>query len=331
MEGEKRHATVAFCVALGGEAQAQAEECRKTFRHFHPDIPFFIIDDAAYRLLAQQDRPSWTGEIIAVRSLAGWFLSLCYPRVISLDADLFVLGPLDDLIAFPQEVALTHDYSTYEMNAPELPIINSGVLAAQGSAFWHAWSWAQFAYVLPYVNEFMTFDQLTLRLLAASGKCDCRLLPEYERKRFYNVAIRQQPGEWREEPESGRIFKGESLALIYHQAGEAERGVGALPLPVRHRVRSILKEELSDIVSDGPDIEVLWNEKKALYLSLVEMLFRNLPLQKLEGFYDKLYRDYPGIYQTAAPLYWERKRFFAASGFTRFLDPKTNALLYRDA
>src|SRR5277367_2506363 len=107
----------AFTVVWGKEAIEEAKTCEASFRHWHPEIPFLCIDESGYRLLSGGNPPSWPGEVVSMRSLAGWYLSQRVERLIYLDSDLFVLGRLERLLRPEAETptAWTSDLSDYTM------------------------------------------------------------------------------------------------------------------------------------------------------------------------------------------------------------------------
>ena len=132
------------------------------------------MDEAIYRLLSGGHAPAWTGEIQAIRTLVGWFLSRHAERVLYLDADVFVLGQLEGLLD-SRETTLTADWPTFTMRVPEAPRINSGVLASSDAAFWQAWTAAVFSILTPALDR-SDFDQLALRLLVMAGSIRARVI-----------------------------------------------------------------------------------------------------------------------------------------------------------
>ena len=217
---------LAFTVACGDEARAQAEGCEASFRHFHPDIPFLRIGEEEYQFLAGGNPPAWPGEVVSMRSLAGWFLSRHVTRLIYLDSDLWVLGRLDGLMDDSIPTAWTRDCAAYTMGVPDCPRLNSGVLASSDPMFWPLWTAPQYGCLVPALPKFY-LNQLALRLMVKASAVRGRIIDGPAGAPFYNVSINEQPGEWH--IENGAAFKGVERALIYHQAGEETRGIDAAP------------------------------------------------------------------------------------------------------
>jgi hypothetical protein len=318
---------IAFTVALGDSAQAEARMCEASFRHWHPDVPFLIIDDAAYRLISGGSAPAWGGEIVAMRALIGWFLSRHARRVVHLDADLFVLGRLDELLDAP-DTTLTADWSTFTMRVPECPRINAGVLASSDAAFWPTWTAAQFSLLAPALNQ-CDFDQLALRLLVMAGSAPARVIDGQPGRPYYNVSISEQPGEWR--VEQGATFKGAERALILHQAGWEKRGIAAAD-PALHAHLTELTRERPD-AGAGPtlDFAAWWQADGESFSQTVAGQFAGWPINTLEGVVPDVYARTPGAFRSLAPIAHDRHRKMDGSGWERMFKREWQAYLYTKA
>ncbi len=305
---------IAFTVALGEGAQAEARQCEATFRHWHPEIPFVCIDDDSAQLLSGGKAPAWGGELLALRALAGWFLSGQARRVVYLDADVFVMGRLEGLLD-SDETTLTADWSTFTMRVPDAPRINNGVLASSAPAFWQAWTAALFTHLAPAVEQ-SDFDQLTLRLLVMAGAVLARVIDGQPGSPYYNVSIHEIAGEWR--VDNGATYKGAERVLVYHQAGLKERGIAAAPEGLRAQLAEMMRERLENGPrAAGPDFEVWWHRAGEGFSRSVKEQFAQWPIATLESVVPDVYARSPGAYRTLAPLAYDRGRRLEGTGWER--------------
>jgi len=312
---------VAFTVAVGETSQSEARLCEASFRHWHPDIPFLCIDDELYRLISGGRPPAWSGEIVSIRSMAGWLLSRHAQRVIQLDGDLFVLGRLEGLLD-TNETIFTADLNNFTMRVPEAPLINDGVLASSDPALWQAWTSAQFGYLVPALKQYY-FDQLSLRLLVMAGALQGRILDGRPGLPYYNISIDQQPGEWR--VDQGVVYKGTEKTLIYHQAGHPERGISGAP----PELRAHLEELTRDVPSEKPDALVrdLMADGESFSAMIKEQLIR-WPIATLEDLLPDVYASTPGYYRSVAPVAYDRLRKMEGTGWDRSWNRDWQAYLY---
>jgi len=320
------HPVAVFTVVWGKDASNEAKTCEASFCHWHPEIPFLCINESEYRLLSGGNPPSWPGEIVSMRSLAGWFLSRRVERLVYLDSDLFVLGRLDQLLQPDPKASTswTSDYAVYTMGVPECPRINSGVLASSDTFFWQTWTAAQYGCLLPAVDRFY-FNQLCLRILVQAGAVRGQIIDGQPGTPYYNVSIGEQPGEW--QVRNGEVYKGAERALVYHQAGEEKRGIAAAPAPLQSWLEEITKPGNG---SNGPriDFESWWREDGEAFSSLIKERFQQWPTETLNVILAQAYARTPGKYRTAAPLAWDRSRSLEQTQWRRFWNPQWQAYLY---
>jgi hypothetical protein len=318
-----------FTVVWGKDAANEAKTCEASFRHWHPDIPFLCIGESDYLLLSGGNPPSWPGEVVSMRSLAGWFLSRRVERLVYLDSDLFVLGRLDRMLKADAGVGTswTSDYAVYTMGVPECPRINSGVLASSDPFFWQTWTAAQYGCLLPAVDRFY-FNQLCLRILVQAGAVQGRIIDGKPGAPYYNVSIGEQPGEW--QVKNGEVFKGTERALIYHQAGQEKRGIAAAPEAMQPWLEEITK---SGNGSDGPGIDFAswWREDGDAFSALLRERFQQWPTIILDAILDQAYARTPGKFRTVAPIKWDRFRSMEQTSWRRFWNPQWQAYLYSQA
>jgi len=317
---------IAFTIALGDGAREEARLCVASFRHWHPEIPFLIIDEKLYDLLGGGQAPASLGEIMAMRALAGWFLARHAARLIYVDADLFILGRLDGLLDPGAGTLWTADWSVFTMGVPEAPRVNSGVLATSDPAFWQAWTAAQFGYLVP-AQERVYFDQITLRLLIMAGAVKGRVIDGHPGAPYYNVSIGEQPGEWR--VDNNAVYKGAERALVYHLAGQKVRGIAGTP-PALH---PFLEQITSGppIGSPNADLTAWWAADGAAFTTTALEQFTQWPIGTLENVVPEVYAATPGYYRTVAPLLYDRQRKIEGTGWERMFKREWQAYIYYKA
>jgi hypothetical protein len=328
-----RYPVAAFTVACGAAARTEAALCEASFRHWHPEIPFLCIEEEDYRLLSGGRAPAWSGEIVSMRSLAGWFLSRHVERVVYLDSDLFVLGRLEKLVgrdAGPG-TTWTSDRSVYTMGVPDCPRLNSGVLASSDPAFWPAWTAAQYSCLLPALNDFY-FNQLSLRLLAQAGAVRGEIIDGRPGAPFYNVSISEQPGNWCVE-KNGAVFKGAERALVYHQAGEPTRGIEATPEALRAHLREITGGEDGTTNPAMPtiDLAACWREDGEAFAATIKEHVARWPILTLDVVLAEAYARTAGNYRSVAPSTWDKFRTMDGTGWKRFWHRDWQAYVYHRA
>jgi hypothetical protein len=301
---------VAFTVAIGEEARRDAEVCEKTFKHFHPDIPFFCFTEEHYKLVTGEEGPSWVDEVISLRAPIGWLLSKHFERVVYFDSDCYSLARLEDLVDAKALVLLTADYSGYTMRAEELPILNCGVMSVANEDFWKMWTLAQYGYLLPATPKFF-FDQLSLRLLANSGSLQYEVLNEFQLKRFYNVKLHEAGGEYRLEEDA--LYKGDCQVMLYHVAGrKVGEGVAEEAKVLIERVL----EKTEVVYKEGVRFEEIWGDGGE---GMLKELFEEMGLGVLDKLMADYYKETEGYFRSSAPLAWDRWRNVKGSGFQRIL------------
>jgi len=313
----------AFTIAIGPAAAELARGCRATFKAFHPEIPFHVIDEEAYLWFARQDRVANPGEIMSMRTLIGHLLSRRYRRLIYLDADTIVFGRLDALVDSTAPLTVTRDLETPFPGA--LPI-NAGVLAASGTEVWRIWMTEIYSRLILIVGNFL--DQYALRELCREGRVGFEWVPERERRVFYNFSVAEWEGEW--SGEDGVLRRGDAVVKIWHFAGKwANKGWQHLPpaaarLAEEHRERGMALDR-AEAESDA--LNRWLGAREAEFLAETEAFFRALPT-RIDDVVDPAIGFLPGYYIGDAPAAWDQFRNLAGTGIERRLLGSPRCYLY---
>ncbi len=301
----------AFTIAYGKEAVASARLLRATFKALHPDVPFFVVDEACWPFFARQPKAAHAGEIASLRALAGYFLALCFDRVVYFDADILLLSPVPRLLEQREgeaPVLLTHDKESFNYSLPELPRVNAGVLASSQTDFWLLWATTLYSNALRVVGGF--FDQFALRLLAHRNAFPYLLLPEHEAG-YHNIGYLEVPGVWRREGEA--VFKGTSPVLLWHWAGYGKKPSPAyLPDPVR-AVASVRLEQartmsLPPYEEENRSLHAAIAAHGATFHAFIERELQALPFACIDDIRFANRNPPPGLFACDAPAGWEALR-----------------------
>jgi len=320
--------TVAFTIALGGEANAAAGLTRKTFQANHPEVPFFIISSQFYAFFALQPGAGHGGEITALRAMIGYFLSSHFERVIYLDADVLVLAPLPQLVESTAAVTLTNDVSTCDYGGMPAPRVNAGVLAAASPAFWRLWMLCIYSYFLPISGAF--FDQFILRMMLAKGDTPFTVLREREERDFYNITYHEYPGEWNLDGEILR--KGDARVRLWHWAGYARKtAFDSLPKAVRAMTaRQLKRPEAGTRDQEDHLLRLLILEHGERFLDAIAKEIGGLNSYCLEGVTVLNRPAMPDVYGTDAPAAWDQLRPLPPGFHRRFLPQAPRFVYARD-
>ena len=314
---------IAFTVAFGPVYPQIAESCRSSFHAWHPEVPFLIFSEQEYRELISEGGPQWKGEIISLRIIIGWFLSLFYEKVLYLDADMIILGPLEEMIPESGKTVLTSDVCDIAgATIPGMSKVTSSFIFASGAAFWKIWAWTNYSYLFPII-DYAFIDQLSLRFVEMDSKNQCSIFPEGERHCYYNTSLLVVEGEWR--VEGDKVYKGGARGMIYHSAASKHRGVGSLPEEVRPFAESLIERGKEPGL--GVDFKSFCAMKKQRFHDQVFTLFREMPTLWLEEPFNFVHAENPFEWACVAPAFFDQVRP-SSRHFNRRLDPKLGVFVY---
>jgi len=324
-------ASAAFTIAYGKEAVASARLLRATFKAVHPDVPFFLLDGAFWPFLARQPRPATVGEIVSLRTLAGYFLAQQFERVVYFDADVLLLAPVPRLLeqrAGEAPVLLTRDKKGFDYSLPGHPLVNAGVLASSLPGFWLTWAMTVYGTATRLAGNF--FDQFALRFLAHQQAFPHLLLPDEED--YHNIGyLDLADAPWRREGEE--VFRGDRRVRVWHWAGYAKKpSTAQLPPPVREvalaRLARAQQMGLPDYEAENrPLLDAVADPARtAPFHAFLEKEFREAFFQCLDGL------SFPmptpeGLFGCDAPAGWEALRA-VPEGLHRRLLPNAPRYLY---
>ncbi len=305
---------VAFTIAYGRHAVAAARLLRATFAAAHPDIPFLLVEDGVYSLFARQKAVAHVAEIVSLRTMIGYFLSLHFPRVIYLDADVLVLDRLERLLDWdaPAEAVFTRDVAAFDYGfGPDVPVLNAGVLAASSPRFWRTWMTMVYSCVVPVAGNF--FDQFALRLLARNGAVPTLVLPEEAERDFYNIGYRDHPGDWAIAggPADPHVRKGDARVRLWHWAGDTSKvSLDMLPEPVRRAALARIEQGKghTNYADENRLLRLLFDAHGEPFQRMIEAEFAALGTLVMDGITFRNRVAPPGLFSSEAPAAWDALR-----------------------
>jgi len=173
----------------------------KSFKHWHPDIPMFVVgDNEIAEIQKQQPRVN----LYNIKASAARLFYDDYDLVVNIDADHFIFGRLDEILTGDYDVAAPSNYNSYEnvgINivsyrgnvypvVPELQYIQAGLIASTNKEFWKTYEKSSILHA-----DYMTCrDNDVLNLVIQFGNFDFKLLDggwninDPARKAFYGCS-----------------------------------------------------------------------------------------------------------------------------------------------
>lgn len=174
-----------------------AEDMRKSFHHFHPDVPLCIFEWEQCEQI--MEKYSCTAGFLFAP--LGRELALQGNTVIHIDADIIVTGPLDRVLNEAYDVAGVRalpdqglpDGSQYRrqnrLTGDHLTVqgeLNAGFFAVRGTQFWDAWIDLN----RKYGTKMRLGEQDTLNDLFYSGRYHSLLLDPVESSELWGTATK---------------------------------------------------------------------------------------------------------------------------------------------
>lgn len=173
----------------------------KSFKHFHPDIPLFVLGDVEISKL-MEETPGL--DFYKLKATAARLFYNDYDLVVNIDADHFIFSRLDEILEGDYDVAAPSNYNNYEnvslsINSyrnnvynivPELKYIQAGLIASTSKEFWKTYEKAS----LLHANDMTCRDNDVLNLVLQFGNFNFKLLDggwaldDPNRKAFYGCS-----------------------------------------------------------------------------------------------------------------------------------------------
>jgi hypothetical protein len=155
----------------------------KSFKHFHPDIPLFVVGDKEIQELMNEN-PSL--DLYKIKATAAKLFYDEYDLVVNIDADHFIFSRLDEILKGDFDVATPSNFNTYEnvsLNIqsykgnvyniiPELNYAQAGIVASTSKTFWKSYEKAS----LKHANHMTCRDNDVLNLVLEFGDYNFKLL-----------------------------------------------------------------------------------------------------------------------------------------------------------
>lgn len=155
----------------------------KSFKHFHPDIPLFVVgDDQIHKLTKNISGLN----MYKMKASAAKLFYNDYDLVVNIDADHFVFSRLEEILKADYDVAAPSNHNLYEnvslsirsyLNnnyniVPEEQYIQAGLIASTSKSFWDTFESAS----LKHADNMTCRDNDVLNMVIQFGNFNFKLL-----------------------------------------------------------------------------------------------------------------------------------------------------------
>lgn len=234
VEALNKEKVAAFTIADDSLTHRLARRVRNSFDKFHHDVPFFIYDaNDELNLLGEIKNSTCACKAFEIRPRLMSLLLKDYDRVIYLDADTVVTGPLTEF--------LEGNYDVYgSLNIGDIEgYLNAGVSACTSQEFCDEWS------ELMYSPEGGKSNQVHFNNLVSAGRYTCQIVDREDV--YYNERSREH---WKDliVTDEG-FFCNDRQVKVLHWAG----GIPRMEDKLSSSDFSLLVKETLDGLTDTTD------------------------------------------------------------------------------
>jgi hypothetical protein len=215
----------------------------KSFKHFHPEIPLFVVDDSEIKNLADK-HPGIN--LYKIKASAAKLFYNEYDLVVSIDADHFIFSRLDEILKADYDVAAPSNNNQYEnvslsINSylnnnynivSEEKYIQAGLIASTSKSFWDTYESASLRHA-----DYMTCkDNDVLNMVVQFGNFNFKLLD----------------GDWSPTSDERKCFYGCSSLNMEHLAyiKNDEVKINNIPLKCYHVAKGGSKPKFNQLFSE---------------------------------------------------------------------------------
>ena len=212
----------------------------KSFKHFHPDIPLFVLRDADINNLK---RKSSSLDMYNMKATAAKTLYNDYDLVVNIDADHFIFSRLDEILQCDYDVACPSNVNyyenvdisinTYQNNRYNIvdgaQYVQAGLIASRSKQFWNAYESAS----IKHAHHMTCKDNDVLNLVLQFGDYNFKLLD----------------GDWLPDSTQRHAFYGCSSLTLEHLT-TIKNGmphINDIPLKCYHVARGHIKPKFKDM------------------------------------------------------------------------------------
>jgi hypothetical protein len=212
----------------------------KSFKHFHPDIPLFVLRDKEIESLKQQNSSL---DMYNIKATAAKTFYDEYDLVVNIDADHFIFSRLDEIISGDYDVACPSNVNNYEnvdifINTYQNNMYNvvasdqyvqAGLIASTSKQFWNAFETSS----IKHAQHMTCKDNDVLNLVLQFGNYKFKLLD----------------GDWLPASSSRNSFYGCSSLSLEHLTTIINNipCINGVPLKCYHVARGHIKPKFKDI------------------------------------------------------------------------------------
>jgi hypothetical protein len=155
----------------------------KSFKHFHPDIPLFVVGD---KEIAELRKSIPSLDLFKMKASAAKLFYNDYDLVVNIDSDHFFFDRLDEILAGDFDVAAPSNFNYYENVSlkiesyngkiynivPDQKYIQAGLVASTSKEFWDTYEKAS----VKHADHMTCKDNDVLNLVVEFGNFDFKVL-----------------------------------------------------------------------------------------------------------------------------------------------------------
>lgn len=249
--------SIAFCTHCSDDwfYNGGCNKLIATAKYFHPDIPFYVFNNIELNKLSSKYSNKLRWEIL--NPIVSFEVSKIHEKVIHFDADSLILGKLDDIINFKEDIVGVRNNNDLDRasksshqpitinNCHPSEYMNAGLVGSNKKEFWEFW----ISENSKYAQNFVFFEQDVYNLIIQSKKFSFKCLDPKDSKFYFGVAgCMGSSTDWDNYKNmkkiNGDYVVNNKIVKVFHQAG----GSGYFP-------KLILNNFFSDeVVSDLTNI-----------------------------------------------------------------------------
>jgi hypothetical protein len=143
--------SIAFCTHCSDDwfYDGGCSKLINSAKHFHPDIPFFVF--GSHELAVLNKKYDGTLHWCNLNPVVSKEVARFYDKVVHFDADSFILGSLDSILDFTEDIALVRNNNDHDTASRfhDKPVIyngcspeqyaNAGLIGSNSKSFWDYW------------------------------------------------------------------------------------------------------------------------------------------------------------------------------------------------
>lgn len=226
--------SIAFCTHCSDD-WFYAGGCSKLInsaKYFHPDIPFIVFNNIELNIFNERHKGklNWCNLMPVVSSE----VAKHFDKVIKFDADSMILGPLDGILEFTEDVCVVrnnNDFDTASMfhdppalfnNCAPEDYYNAGLVGSTRPEFWDEWMVQNDLFERQLMHREQ--DVMNKLLQEQKDKYSKVVLDSKDKPVHYGISCHYGKDTWWDSAKEftykdGEFFLKDKVVKVWHQAG----------------------------------------------------------------------------------------------------------------